>query len=51
MSVSLIDTDYSTPLHTSAQVGHLEATKILVVCGAAFNYTNIDYNTPLMLAA
>jgi len=51
MSVNLTDTDNSTPLHTSAQLGHLEATKILVENGAALIYTNIVYNTAQMLAA
>jgi len=51
MSVNLTDTDDSTPLHTSAQLGHLEATKILVEVVAALNYTNIGGNTSLMLAA
>ena len=51
MSVSLSDTDDSTPLHSSAQLGHLEATKILVEDGAVLNYTNIGYNNALVLAA
>ena len=48
MSVNLTDTDGSTPVHTSTQLGHLEATKILVEIGAALNYTNIGCNTALM---
>jgi len=51
MPVNLTDTDDSTPLHTSAQLGRLEATKILIKEGAASNYTNRCCNTALMLAA
>jgi len=35
MSVNLTDTDCYTPLHASAQFGHLEATKVLVERGVA----------------
>jgi len=51
MSVILTDTDDSRQLNTSAQLGHMEATKILVECGAALNYTNRCGNTALMLVA
>jgi ankyrin repeat protein len=49
MSVNLTKTDEFTPLHISAQFGHLEATKILVERGSALHYTNNDGKTPLML--
>jgi len=49
MSVNFSDADDSTPLHTFAQLGHLEATNVLV--GAALNYSNRCGNTALMLAA
>jgi len=50
-SVNLTNTDEFTPLHISAQFGHLEATKFLFGSGAAINITNKDGNTPLMLGA
>ena len=37
MSVNLTDTDDSTPLHVSAQFGHLEATHAFAERGAAVN--------------
>jgi ankyrin repeat protein len=51
MSVNLTDTDESTPLHVSLEFGHLNATKISVLNGAAINYPNNDFRTPLMLVA
>ena len=51
MSVNLTDKNDYTPLHASAQFGHLKATKTLVERGAAINYINIYGNTPLMEAA
>jgi len=51
MSVNLTDKNDYTPLHISAQFGHLEASKALLERGAAINYINIYGNTPLMEAA
>jgi len=51
MSVGLTDADDSTPLHTSSHLGHLETTEILLEICATLNFTNIGYNTSLMLAA
>ena len=51
MSVNLTDKNGYTPLHVSAQFGHLEATKLLVKRGAAINNTNKYGNTPLIEAA
>jgi ankyrin repeat protein len=50
MSVDLTNVNDSTPLHTSASKGYLEATKTLVERGAAINNTNKSGATPLMLA-
>jgi len=50
MSVNLTDKNDYTPLHVSAQFGHLKTTKALVERGAAINYINIYGNTPLMEA-
>ena len=51
MSVNLTNTNDSTPLHLSAQFGHIDATKTLVESGADINKTDCDGNTPLMVAA
>ena len=51
MSVNLTNRDECTPLHVSAQFGHLDATKVLVEGGAAVNYTNRYGYTPLTVAA
>jgi ankyrin repeat protein len=50
MSVNLTDKDDTTPLHISAQFGHLYTTKALVEKGAAINYNNKYCVIPLMLA-
>ena len=51
MSVNLTNTHGSTPLHFSAEFGHLEATKALVERGASINNTKINGATALMVAA
>jgi len=40
MSFNLTNTNVSTPLHFSADFGHLKETKFLVEIGAAINSTN-----------
>jgi len=53
MSVNLTDTNNSTPLHISAEFGHLEGMKSLVERGADINIRddNNNNNTVLHLAA
>jgi len=51
ISVNLTDTYDSTPLHISAEFGHLEAKQILVEQDAVINNTNKYGVTPLMLGA
>ena len=50
LSVNLTDTNDFTPLHFSAEFGHLDATKALVERGAAINNTNKYGETLLMRA-
>ena len=50
MSVNLCNTNDFTPLHVSAEFGHLEATKALVERGANRYITNKYGDTPLSLA-
>ena len=47
----MTDTDDSTPLHVSAEFGHMEATQILVEEDAAIDNDNKYGVTPLMLGA
>jgi ankyrin repeat protein len=42
ISVTLTNTIESTPIHISAELGHLETTKSLVDRGAAVNYPDRD---------
>jgi len=51
MSVELTNAERSTPLHLSAESGHLEATKTFVEKGAPLNKANNHGSTPLTLAA
>jgi ankyrin repeat protein len=51
MSVNLTNTNGSTPLHISAEFGHLEATKSLVERGASFVRVNKYVDTPLNLTS
>jgi ankyrin repeat protein len=51
MSVSLTNTDDHTPLHISAECGHLDAAKALAERGAAINNTNKYGHTPLIMVA
>jgi ankyrin repeat protein len=46
----LTDKEGGTPLHISAQLGNLEATKILVERGASLNKASKYGVTPLLLA-
>jgi ankyrin repeat protein len=50
MTVNLTNSIEYTPLHVSAAFGNLEATKAFVERGSALNNTDIDGNTPLMVA-
>jgi len=50
MSVNLTNTDDYRPLHVSAQLGYLEATKNLVNRSASLNKVNKYGNAPLILA-
>jgi ankyrin repeat protein len=51
MSVNLTNTDSFTPLHVSAEFGHLKTSKALVEKGAVINITNKYSNSSLMAAA
>ena len=51
MSVNLTNAGDSTPLHLSALIGNLEATKALSERGAPLNNPDNDGETPLFLAA